>query len=602
MKHFTCFLAAMLYSLSAWGADVPRELRVGRAGHAFDHLGAFSFQADAATASGSTIIYTGGLGGAAYSGLPGADEFAALLKSTSEYNRQAKEKGIELAIGYLCATSIVKLSTFDKNWSAEFRAQFATPPSEWRQQDRRGQPLKSWYGGNYEPACMKNPDWRAYQHAMVRHDLETGHDGVFFDNPTVHMQGCYCAHCMRAFAKFCADNAPNAKRASINDHLDDSRKFADDNPELFLQFRATIARDFLADMRSYARTINPRALITCNNSLNSPDALYAQSRSYAYNIYELSKAEDYVVVEDMATQPRVDADGHTIEYGPTYEQLHAISHGKPIVAVTIANADYHTPPNLVRLAMAEAASHRASYLSWPTWPEDQRTRMIAAIRPQADFLRQHEAILNDLTPRADVVLFLPFRRWVDTDRCAASNLAAAVTKANVQYRVICEDDFVSLQSVKIPTVLLVESMSVLTPDEKSIVERFLKSGSKVVAADSPEWLSRVRDAIASPSIKIDGPPTVRAVVQDQPQRTIVHLYNLNVQRLSSFDDKVTPAENVHIEVTVPFPSLQSVHLESADAGATTGPLSFKTTPAATGLRVTFAVPHLIINAIAVIEQ
>src|SRR5256885_7422070 len=46
---------------------------------------------------------------------------------------------------------------------------------------------------------------------------------------------------------------------------------------------------------------------------------------------ELSKVEDLVVIEDMATQARVLADGKTaVEYGPVYEMLHAISSDKPI--------------------------------------------------------------------------------------------------------------------------------------------------------------------------------------------------------------------------------------------------------------------------------
>ena len=56
--------------------EIPRELRVGRAGHAFDHLGGFGDQAEAAAASGATIIYATGLGGAGYSGLPPQTEFA----------------------------------------------------------------------------------------------------------------------------------------------------------------------------------------------------------------------------------------------------------------------------------------------------------------------------------------------------------------------------------------------------------------------------------------------------------------------------------------------------------------------------------------------
>jgi len=176
-------------------------------------------------------------------------------------------------------------------------------------------------------------------------------------------------------------------------------------------------------MRRFARTLRPNALITCNNSLNSPDVLFSQSRGLGYNIFELSKTEDFVVVEDMATQPRVLPDGRLFEYGSTYRQLHAISHGKPVVAVTIAEADYHTPARLVRLAMAEAAAHGASYLSWPTWPESDRARMAASVRPQADLLRAQERWLNDTHPRRDAVLFLPFQRWIETDACAASRIA-----------------------------------------------------------------------------------------------------------------------------------------------------------------------------------
>lgn len=566
-------------------------------------MGGIASQADAAAASGASIIYATGIGGFGYEGLPPAGELAAERKVIIEYNRQAKADGIELSIGYLCATSIVKLDTFDKNWTDEFRAQFKTPPAEWRQQDRQGKPLSSWYGGDYQPACMNNPDWRAFERAMVRYQLETGHDGVFFDNPTVHPQGCYCPHCMAKFAVFLEQEGETIPPAEtkVDNRIEAIRQLADARPNEFRRFRTTIARDFLADIRGFARTIRPHALITCNNSLNSPGVLYAQCRSYGYNIHELSKMEDFVVVEDMVTQPRVEANGQTFEYGPTYKQLHAISHGKPVVAVTIANADYHTAPNLMRLAMAEAAANGSSYLSCPTWPEDQRKRMIAAVRPQAELLRRNEALLNDAQFRADAVLFLPFRRWVETDQCAASALAAGLTQSNVQYMVVCEDEFdFALASPRRP-VLLVESLAVLTPTEQAAVAIFQKDGGQVVAGDTPDWLEQVRTAIGKPSITIEGPPTVRAVVHDQPGRTIVHLYNLHVQRLSSFEDKVTPAKNVQLAVTVPL-KVRAVSLQTADESITSGPLKFKTQNAGDDTLLLVTVPQIDISSIIVIEK
>ncbi|HEU0037967.1 MAG TPA: hypothetical protein VFR76_01715, partial [Verrucomicrobiae bacterium] len=116
------------------------ELRVGQAGHAFDHLGNIGAQAEAAAASGATIIYATGLGALGYQGLPPADELKRQCDAAAAYTRSAKRRGIRLVLGYVCATSIVKLDTFDRNWAPEFRAQFTTPPSEWRQQDRNGKP------------------------------------------------------------------------------------------------------------------------------------------------------------------------------------------------------------------------------------------------------------------------------------------------------------------------------------------------------------------------------------------------------------------------------------------------------------------------------
>src|SRR5204863_8473858 len=104
------------------------------------------------------------------------------------------------------------------------------------------------------------------------------------------------------------------------------------------------------------------------------------------------------------------------------QQLHAISRGLPIVCNVLSETDNHTPPNLCRLAMAEAAAHGVSYLMWPTWPENQRQRMTQAIRPAADLLRENAAILNDTQPRRYVILFLPFRQWLKSGRCIPSEL------------------------------------------------------------------------------------------------------------------------------------------------------------------------------------
>jgi hypothetical protein len=614
-------LAGCLTVLVLWAhplAGAPRELRVGVPGHAFDHLGSIGDQAEAAAASGASIIYASGVGALGYEGLPSAGALATQCQATKTYVRNAKRQGIRLVIGYVCATSLVKLDTFDKNWSPEFRAGFRLPVASWRQQDRNGNPLPSWYGGDYQPACMNNPDWRAYERFMVRQQLESGCDGIFFDNPTVHPQGCYCGYCMEKFAQILGREGllPTGGRQPLKA----LRELADKHPVAFMRFRGTIARDFLSAMRDYARSIKSTALITANNSLNSADALYSQSRTYGYNIYELSQAEDFVVVEDMSSQPLTRADGRVVEYGPTYRQLHAISHGKPVVAVTLAEADYHTPPHLVRLAMAEAAANNASYLSWPTWPEKERQRMILLIRPEADFLRHNAGLLNDTRARRDIVLFLPFRNWLATDQCQASRLAAELARANVQFEVICEDDlrpgsapgYLAGRSPAVATpappaalrgtkLLLAASSSDFTKGELKLLEKFTCAGGSIITAEKADWLSDVLAAIGEPSVQMQGPATVRAIVRDQAHRTMVHLLNLNVQRLSSFEDKVTPVTDLRVVARVPLKKVHSVRALTADAAGTSGALPFSGTAKGRETLVQTTLPRMENATILLIE-
>ncbi len=591
-------LAFLLAAMPALRADPPRQLRVGIAQYAFDHLGSMSNLAGPAAASGATVIYCTGVG-AGYLALPGDVELAKRRLESLAYIKQARAQGIRLAIGYVCATSIVKLDAFDQNWTPQFRARFHSTPAHWRQLDKNGQVLPSWYGAPYEPACMNNPDWRTYEKYMVRLQLEGGCDGIFFDNPTVHPNGCYCPFCMEKFDAFLKAK-PGAAQPPLHS-VDSLREWAVGHAKEFLEFRSTIAADFLADMRAYARSIKPQALITCNNSLNSPGVLFSQCRAMGYNINALSQAEDFITIEDMSSQARQLPDGRIIEYAPTYKQLQAISHGKPIVACTLADADYyHTSPHLARLSMAEAAANDASWMLWPAWPDN----ISKAIFPEAEFLRHNEKLLNHAQPRCDVLVFLCFRRWLETDHCAASAMAAALSQANIQYAVCSEENLAKAIASRRPVspLLLVESFSVLNPAEKHAVETFQLGGGRVVATDDKNWMDSLRRAVEKPSIVLRGPASLRAVVCDQSRRAIVHLYNLNVQRLAPFEDRVQPARQIGITLRVPFKKVQSVRALTADPGATGGALEYTARSEGRETVIEMTYPILEVSTLLVVEQ
>jgi hypothetical protein len=305
----------------------------------------------------------------------------------------------------------------------------------------------------------------------------------------------------------------------------------------------------------------------------------------------------------MATQPRALKDGGFIEYGPVYELLEAIAHGKPVVAVTLAGADYHTPPDLMRLAMAEAAAHGASYLSWPTWPAEVRDKMVAAVRPQAEVLRHNADLLNGTTPRADVVLFLPFRQWLSRPDCPALNAAKDLGRANVQFKVVSEEnlDAVLVKDEKdAPAVLVTPSPDAVRADPAS-VERYKRRGGHILSSGEKNWMAGVA-ALAKPSVVLEGaPPGVRAVVREKPGRTIVHLLNLNVERVSSFEDQVRPVENVRLIVRCRGDMPTAVTAISADARATTGAIPFTAARDTGATVVDLKVPRLSISTMLVIQ-
>jgi hypothetical protein len=149
-------------------------------------------------------------------------------------------------------------------------------------------------------------------------------------------------------------------------------------------------------------------------------------------------------------------------------------------------------------------------------------------------------------------------------------------------------------------VLLIESRSVFTWREQPAIAIIEEKAKGIVAADRPDWLQQLRSKIVNPSVKVTGPPNVRAVVHDQEGRTIVHLYNLNIQRLSSFEDKVMPATDVGLSVSTTA-NARSVRVLTADADATTGPLKFQAVGVGNGSLVEVRIPRLDVGAFVVIE-
>jgi hypothetical protein len=142
-----------------------------------------------------------------------------------------------------------------------------------------------------------------------------------------------------------------------------------------------------------------------------------------------------------------------------------------------------------------------------------------------------------------------------------------------------------------------ESRSVLDVGERWKVEAFERAGGKVVAADQKDWLAELKRTTPEPSVVVEGPATVRVVVRDQGKRTIVHVYNLNVEKISSFQDKTHPAENVRLKVRTAGGRARSVRVLTADASGA----GFSTAPAEGGKVLDITLSKVEVHLVVVIE-
>src|SRR5262249_1186254 len=142
----------------------------------------------------------------------------------------------------------------------------------------------------------------------------------------------------------------------------------------------------------------------------------------------------------------------------------------------------------------------------------------------------------------------------------------------------------------------------LNQTELQVVDTFFERRHLLISAEKLDWLDQVKNALPNPSLSLQAPPTIRASVLDQPNRTVVHLLNLTTQRLSSFEDKIPPAEDVRLSIRVPFRKVRAVRALTADEQASSGTLNFKTTSSGDYTLVETALPRVEISTILVLDK
>ena len=175
----------------------------------------------------------------------------------------------------------------------------------------------------------------------------------------------------------------------------------------------------------------------------------------------------------------------------------------------------------------------------------------------------------------------------------------------MQHTVICEEQLqdraAGKRALKNAQVVIIPPAAKLLPNERTALDGFEKAGGSIVTAEGNGWLQTVQNIIKRPSIVVSGSQFVRAVVHDQGKRTIVHLLNLNLEKVNSFTDRVHPAENLRLTVRVNHGSVRQVRALTADQQGTAGWLDFKAVRSRTATVVELEVPRVEIATLMVIE-
>jgi hypothetical protein len=205
-------------------------------------------------------------------------------------------------------------------------------------------------------------------------------------------------------------------------------------------------------------------------------------------------------------------------------------------------------------------------------------------------------MLNAAPRRADVVFYIPFEKWPTLSDAELINCISIFQNQNIQFVAACEDTVADYAKLK-PTPIV---FALGTSNDPHLDSFRAHHGLIYSNHDDKNWIGDIQRVLQN-SLKFDGPKSVRAVVRDQPKRTIVHLLNLNVQRVSSYEDKVTPATGISIQVRVPNKHVRSVQALTVDTYATRGKVEFTSQKDPNGSLISFDVPNLGISTIVVIE-
>lgn len=317
----------------------------------------------------------------------------------------------------------------------------------------------NYYSGRYL-VCPTDEDWKEHLTRMVIGVIESGADGVFFDNVFGSWYGfrpCYCERCQILFKKFA--HSIGAKVRSIPEYFSEN-----EDTRTYLLWRKKVLWETIESLSKIAKSINPSALIT-SNSFEA--GLSKISVMAGIDLREAFRVQDLVMIENHQI-PRKFNNVHIFNT-MTYRIAHAYSRGKPVTSIPymfgIGADDIYSPLTYLQ-ALAEAYANDSILVLkgteyfhngvWTLLTDDQFVEVRKCIANYHDWFKGERGVWKSCYGKkaSKIAIFHPYDsltfHW---ERTYLPFFAAQheLLRNGIDYRVVW-DDFEEIDILLVPPI------------------------------------------------------------------------------------------------------------------------------------------------------
>lgn len=445
---------------------------------------------------------------------------------TAELVRLAGRRGLRV-VGYCQGCSLY------------YEALLAEEPGmeDWAQRDPSGKPV-TWGGKYYRWCpCIHSRGFRDYLKRAIFIGLrEVGLDGFNFDN--TYSGPCYCPRCEKAFREWMVRRYPEPRDLfglGTLEHVrqppmpDKPQRITDPLTLAWIRWRCEAFDGFMEEITGYARELKPDAVLLSNPS--HPVSPGGPLRRSVWPV-SVGKHLNLMITENSATpelvgdaiisQVRAYKQGQAVGYRPV-STTWAGGLGREASAEALSALPQH--PATVQLQVAEAAANRAvPGANWATRPMGGGDRMRidlpelhSAFAQYLGFVRQHEDLWLNATPKADVAVLHSFTSAAFNPQIAWDEVNAVeevFIRAGFSWGVVFDDRIGQIEEF---SVLVLAGQTHLSAAACDAIKAFAAGGGGLlIVNDAAVWDENGQLCEPNPLDEVHGSRVVRLKI-DPPQ-------------------------------------------------------------------------------------